>query len=122
MILADSTVWIDHLRAHDPNLDSLLQIGSIAMHPFVAAEVALGSLRNRQRTLAELDSLVQVPVARIGEVRLLIETQSLYSKGIGLTDAHLVASCLIAAGTMLWTRDIRLKKVAQLLGIDAGLA
>jgi len=122
MILADSTVWIDHLRAHDPKLDSLLQIGSIAMHPFVAAEVALGSLRNRERTVALLDSLVQIPVARTGEVRLLIEAQSLYSKGIGLTDAHLVASCLISAGTMLWTRDIRLKKVAQLLGIDAGLA
>jgi predicted nucleic acid-binding protein len=122
MILADTTVWIDHLRVHDPNLDSLLQIGSIAMHPLVAAEVALGSLRNRQRTLAELDSLVQVPVARIAEVRLLIESRSLYSKGIGLTDAHLAASCLIAPGTVLWTRDIRLKKVAQLLGIDADLA
>jgi predicted nucleic acid-binding protein len=122
MILADTTVWIDHLRVHDPNLDSLLQIGSIAMHPFVAAEVALGSLRSRHRTLAELDSLVQVPVATTGEVRILIEAQSLYSKGIGITDAHLVASCLFAAGTMLWTRDIRLKKIAQLLGIDADLA
>ena len=122
MILADTTVRIDHLRVHDPNLASLLQIGSIAMHPFVAAEVALGLLRNRQRTLAELDCLVQVPVARTSEVRLLIEAQSLYSKGIGLTDAHLVAFCLIAAGTMLWTRDIRLKKVAQWLGIDAYLA
>ena len=28
---------------------------------------------------------------------------SLYSKGIGLTDAHLVASCLITPGTFLWT-------------------
>lgn len=121
MILADTTVWIDHLRAHDPNLDSLLQIGGVAMHPFVAAEVALGSLRNRQQILAELDLLIQVPVARIGEVRLMIESHTLYSKGIGHTDAHLVASCLITPGTKLWTRDIRLKRVAQLLGIDANL-
>jgi len=64
MILADTTVWIDHFRAHNPNLQSLLQIGSIAMHPFVAAEVALGFLRNRQQTLTELDLLIQVPVAR----------------------------------------------------------
>jgi len=34
------------------------------MHPFVAAEVALGFLRNRQQTLTELDLLIQVPVAR----------------------------------------------------------
>ena len=91
------------------------------MHPFVAAEIALGSLRSRQQTLAELDLLIQVRVARAGEVRLPIETDTLYSKGIGLTDAHWVALCLITPGTKLWTRDICLKRVAQILGIDAKL-
>jgi predicted nucleic acid-binding protein len=121
MILAETTVWIGHLRSHDPKLSSLLRIGGIAMHPFVAAEVALGSLRSRQQTLAELDLLIQVRVARAGEVRLPIETDTLYSKGIGLTDAHLVALCLITPGTKLWTRDICLKRVTQILGIDAKL-
>jgi predicted nucleic acid-binding protein len=121
MILADTTVWIDHFRAFDADFGKLLRNGSIAMHPFVAAEVALGSLRNRQQTLAELDLLVQVPVARIGEVRLLIESHTLYSKGIGLTDANLVASCLITPGTQLWTSDIRLQRVARFMGIHANL-
>ena len=57
----------------------------------------------------------------IGDIRQTIEARGLYSKGIGLTDAHLVASCLIAAGTRLWTRDTALRSVAQALGIDAGL-
>jgi predicted nucleic acid-binding protein len=121
MILADTNIWTDHLRSFDPDMDKLLQTGSVAMHPFVAAEIALGSLRNRQRTLAELDLLIQVPVARIGEVRLLIETHAVYSKGIGLTDINLIASCLIAPGTQLWTRDVRLKRVAQLMRVDANL-
>ena len=121
MILADTTVWIDHLRYMDPDLEMLLQGGSIVMHPFVAAEVALGSLRDRRKTLAELDSLDAIQVASTSEVRFLIESNSLFSKGIGLTDVHLIASCLISPGIELWTRDIRLKKVAQALGIHANL-
>jgi hypothetical protein len=51
----------------------------------------------------------------------MIEMRQLYAKGIGLTDAHLVASCLITPGTKLWTRDGALRGVAQVLGIDAVL-
>jgi hypothetical protein len=51
----------------------------------------------------------------------MIEIRRLYGKGIGLIDAHLVASCLITQGTHLWTRDSALKGVAKTLGIDAGL-
>jgi len=57
----------------------------------------------------------------VSEVRRMVEAQSLYSRGIGLTDANLIASCLITPGTQLWTRDVRLKRVAQLLGIHANL-
>jgi len=51
----------------------------------------------------------------------MIEVHSLYSRGIGLTDAHLLASCLITPGTQLWTRDTGLRKVAQALGVNADL-
>jgi len=37
MILADTSVWIDHLRVFNPEMDRLLQGGDIAMHPFVVA-------------------------------------------------------------------------------------
>ncbi|MGP8251664.1 MAG: type II toxin-antitoxin system VapC family toxin [Terracidiphilus sp.] len=119
MILADTSVWIDHFRAIDQSMQKLLGNGQILMHPMVAAELALGSLRDRGRTLTELDALRQVRVARLGEIRRMIEAYSLYAKGIGLTDAHLIASCLLTPGIMLWTRDNALKSAAQALGVLA---
>lgn len=121
MILADTSVWVDHLRSPDRALMKLLGAGKIAMHPFVAAELALGSLHNRRRKLAVLDSLWQVGVAEIDEVRRLIESHSLYSRGLGLTDVHLVASCMMTVGVQLWTRDKALAAVAKSLGVNAGL-
>jgi hypothetical protein len=37
-------------------------------------------------------------------------------------DAHLLASVLLTPETRLWTRDRRLRTVAQQLSLDAGLA
>jgi predicted nucleic acid-binding protein len=121
MILADTTVWIDHFRVSNPEMERLLRNGNIAMHPFVIAEISLGSLRERQKTLSQLDSLIEIKVANLAEVRVLIETHALYSKGIGLIDANLAASCLITPGTELWTRDLALQRVAKSLGIHANL-
>ena len=87
----------------------------------IVAELALGSLRQRTKILAELDGLLQVQTAQLSEVRRMIHVKQLYGKGIGLIDAHLIASCLITPGTRVWTRDAALKNVALTLGIDAGL-
>jgi hypothetical protein len=100
----------------------LLVQRQIVTHPYVVAELALGSLGHRAATLADLDRLVGVRVAYLSELRALIESHSLYSRGIGLTDAHLVASCLITVGTQLWTRDKSLAAVAASLGIHANLS
>jgi predicted nucleic acid-binding protein len=121
MILADTSIWIDHLRSRDPEMEQRLGRGQIAMHPFIVAEIALGSLHNRRKRLEDLESLLEVRVAQLNEVRHMIEAHSLYSKGIGLTDAHLIASCLMTPGTQLWTRDSALKNVAGALGILATL-
>ena len=117
MILADTSIWIDHLRGSDPEMARLLGAGEILMHPFIVAEIALGSLRNRRKVLEAMESLLEVRVAQLGEVRRMIEALALYSKGIGLTDTHLIASCLLTPGTQLWTRDAALMKVAASLGI-----
>jgi predicted nucleic acid-binding protein len=99
-----------------------LNQGQIVIHPFIIAELALGSLKERTKTLALLDLLPQVRVAQLSEVRLMIEARRLYSLGIGLTDAHLIASVFINPSTLLWTKDKRLRLSAERLGIDAGLA
>ena len=121
MILADTSIWIDHLRSGNKQLRTLLDQGQIVIHPFIIAEIALGSLRERAKTLVLLDLLPQVRVARLSEVRLLIEARRLYSLGVGLTDAYLIASAFINSPTLLWTRDKRLRKAAEGLGIHASL-
>jgi len=98
-----------------------LNQGHIVIHPLIIAELALGSLRERTKTLALLDCLPLVRVAQLSEVRLMIEARRLYGLGIGLTDAHLIASVFINSSILLWTRDKRLRKAAENLGIDARL-
>ena len=100
----------------------LLNQGNLAIHPFIIAELALGSVRDRGKTLALMDLLPQVRVAQLSEVRLTIETRRLNGLGIGLVGAQLIASVLISSPTLLWTRDKRLRQVAQGLGIHAGIA
>jgi len=117
VILADTSIWIDHLRSENKEMRTLLNQGQIAIHPFIVAELALGSLRERTKTLALLDLLPQVRVAQLKEVRLTIETRRLYGLGIGLTDAHLIASVFINPPMLLWTKDKRLRRVAEGLGI-----
>jgi hypothetical protein len=117
LILADTSVWIDHLRSEDKNLRQYLNQGQIVIHPFIIAELALGSLKDRARTLTLLDLLPQVRVAQLHEIRTLIEARRLYNLGIGLTDIHLIASVLINPPTLLWTRDKPLRKVSEALGI-----
>jgi hypothetical protein len=47
----------------------------------------------------------------------MIEPRGFVSRGIGLTDAHLVASCLSTLGVRLWTVAGKLGKVADALSI-----
>ena len=77
MILADTSVWVDHFRFHDKEMRERLDRGEIAIHPFVVAELALSSLRERSKTLALLDLLPQVRVAQMREVRVAIEARTL---------------------------------------------
>jgi predicted nucleic acid-binding protein len=122
LILADTSVWIDHLRSGDKELSKQLSQGKIVIHPFIIAELALGSVQDRTKTLALLDLLPQLRVAQLDEVRLTIEARHLYNRGVGLIDAHLIASVFINPLTLLWTRDKQLRKVAEGLGIHVGLA
>ncbi len=56
-VLADTSVWVDHLRLGDARLAVLLEAGEIMIHAFVIGEVALGSLAARTTVLALLDGL-----------------------------------------------------------------
>jgi hypothetical protein len=116
MVLADTSVWVDHFRKGDAKLSQHLMRGEVSTHPFVIAELALGSLADRRKKLTFLELLPHVTVARMEEVRRLIEAHALFSKGIGFVDAHLIASTVLTDHTMLWTRDRTLREVAMHAG------
>jgi len=117
MILADSSIWMDHLRMSNPLLTAGLNAGRILAHPFVIGEIALGSLSNRQGVLGMLRKLPEAVLAKNQEVDALIEQVPLFNLGIGYVDTHLLASVRLTAGSSLWTRDRRLHDAAVHLGI-----
>jgi predicted nucleic acid-binding protein len=117
MVLVDTSVWIDHLRSNEPRLARLLTQNSVLSHPFVRGELALGNLRQRQIILSALDNLPQAPLVFADEINFFIETHELFGLGIGLIDAHLLASVQLLGNTQLWTRDKRLLAVAMRLNL-----
>jgi predicted nucleic acid-binding protein len=119
MILVDTSVWVDHLRASDKTLAQLLDAGTVLVHPFVTGELALGNLRQRDLVLGALRDLPQASVATDQEVLHFIGRQALFGLGIGYVDAHLLAAVRLAEGAALWTRDQRLHSVADRLGLAA---
>ena len=123
MILADTSIWIAMFRtgACKAELDTLIANDQLCIHPFLIAELALGSLPERQKTLVYLDQLISLRPVRLEDVRNMIEARGLASTGIGLTDAHLIASCLATPGTQIWTLDGKLGKVAASLSIRTAL-
>lgn len=120
MILADTSVWIDHFRRRSPQLAALLERDEVLCHPFIVGELACGSLKARPLTLRLLHALQTVPMAGHEEVLALVERHRLMGIGIGWLDAHLLGSTLLA-GTKLWTRDDRLAHAASTLGVLADL-
>jgi predicted nucleic acid-binding protein len=92
VILVDTSVWVEHLRAANEMLIALLNGGEVLCHPFVMGELALGSLRRRDAFLNDLRDLPQAIVASDEEVLDLIDREALFGSGIGYVDAHLLAA------------------------------
>jgi predicted nucleic acid-binding protein len=116
-VLADTSVWVGHLRAGDATLSALLDENLVLVHPFVIGELACGNLRNRTELLALLGELPHATGATQAEALLFIENHRLMGRGIGYVDAHLLASVALLGDARLWTLDRRLAKVASELGV-----
>ncbi|MFM0166799.1 PIN domain-containing protein [Paraburkholderia sediminicola] len=121
MILVDTSVWIDHINASDSMLVTLLSEERVLAHPYVIGEISLGSLRNRDVVLGALRDLPRALIATPEEVAYLIQSEQLFNRGIGYVDTALLASARLQPGVTVWTRDKRLKKVADELGLSAML-
>lgn len=119
MILVDTSVWIDHLRAGEPALARLLAGNRVLAHPCVVGELACGNLRNRDEIVSLLRHLPSAPVATDDEALLFIDRHGLMGRGIGYVDVHLLAAATLAAAP-LWTRDKRLAALAESLNVGYG--
>ena len=118
MILADTSVWVDHLRRGNSRLGDLLEDEQVATHSFVIGELACGNLRKREQILGLLSQLPRVGLVTHDEVLELVERRRLMGRGIGWVDAHLLAASLLE-NVSLWTLDRSLAAAAQRVGVSA---
>ena len=116
MILVDTSVWIEHLRAGNDRLKILLFDEQVVCHPFVIGELACGTLQKREEILTMLAALPEAHLLDHGEVMSFLQGRRLYGRGIGWVDAHLLASTLLT-GCSLWTFDKPLRRAAAALNV-----
>jgi predicted nucleic acid-binding protein len=114
MILVDTSIWINHFRAGVPELLNLLDQNLVGTHPFVIGELACGSLHKRGEVISHLRSLPLASVARDSEVHYLLDSNRLWSKGLGWVDLHLLTSALLS-GWAFWSADAALAAAIRAL-------
>jgi len=81
-----------------------LESDEVLVHPFVIGELACGMLGNRNEVLSLLSALPPAVVASDDEVLGFIAERK-----------HLLASVALTPEAQLWTRDKRLRAVAESL-------
>ena len=122
-VLADSSVWIAYLRYRTgetaQQLQPMLAEKRIVMTIDVVGELAMGTLAERDRFLGNLSKMDQIPRADPAIVLLEVDQERLWGKGLGWTDAHLLAAVLYAGRDRfrLWTLEGALCKAAERLGV-----
>lgn len=119
MVLVDTSVWIRFLAGREPyarNLDHLLAADRVMAHDLVEGELLIGDGKSRTKLLDVYGEIHRAATLAHAEVVDLVRSRRLQRRGIGLIDAHLLASTLVER-CRLWTADARLAVVARDLGI-----
>lgn len=119
LVMADTSIWVDHLRKEDVWFSDLLEHRAVVVHPFVIGELALGNVPNFDNLISNLHDLPQAPIVDVDKVLQLIQHGKLSGSGIGYVDAHLLASVAQMPETKLLTSDKRLYAAAKRLAIAA---
>ena len=77
MILVDTSVWVDHLRNPEADLNFLLYENIVLMHPMVIGELACGHMPNRNQALVNWLNLPMINALSHERVILMIGTMNL---------------------------------------------
>lgn len=115
-VLVDTSVWIDHFRRGERQLQDCLASGQVWTHTVVIGELAVGQLRQRAEILRHLQKLPRADEIDLAEGLHLIEEHWLYGQGLSWSDIQLLAAARID-GAALWTRDKALARAAEGLGL-----
>ena len=118
MILADTSVWVQHFRRGLPALAERLHTSQIACHAVVIGELACGNLARRASTLAWRQRLPRVAATSAPQTLTFLENHRLHGLGLGWSDLQILAAAH-AARLPLWTLDRRLDEAAHSLGLRA---
>jgi predicted nucleic acid-binding protein len=116
MILADTSVWVEHLRGNAGQLAALLERGMVVTHPFVIGELVLGGIRVGSEVFELLHGLPGLSQATPAEILHFIDKQHLAGQGAGYVDVHLLASAILH-DMQIYTLDKRLERLAESLGV-----
>jgi predicted nucleic acid-binding protein len=116
MILADTSVWVEHFRRGSDALAARLDHGEVATHTVVIGELATGNLRQRQQTLALLQALPRLREGTSAECLRYLAHHQLYGRGIGWNDIQLLVSAELSR-VPLWSGDRPLAAIAGKLGL-----
>lgn len=117
LILVDTSIWVDHIRHSLVGLADLIRDERCVMHPYVLSEIALGSLPERAKRLGQLRALPSVQPLDHDTFLDQIERLELQGSGLGMVDAHLLATVALTSGLKLWSRDRRLAARAAIAGL-----
>ncbi len=116
MVLADTSIWVSHLRDKNPPHKSLLMKGLVVCHPSIIGDLACGNLKNRDEILSLLEALPAATPATHDEVLHFIDTNQLMGIDLNYSDVHLLASALLSTA-LIWTKDKNLQEAADQLRI-----
>lgn len=113
MILVDTSVWIDHLRRTEPELERALRQNRVRMHSMVLGELACGCMKDRSLRLRQLAALPRIAAVTDAEAMAFIEQYQLMNRGLGFVDIHLLSAAARFPGASLWTQDRSLARAAR---------
>ena len=122
MLLIDTCVWVDLFDRGDALVREQLSVDLVLIHPYIVGELAMGNMAQRSQTIRQLMMLNIALPLRHFQIMALIEQQALFGTGLQYVDAHLLGTAITTAGCRLWTRDKKLRRVAERLGVAASFA
>lgn len=114
MILADTSVWVEHFRRGLPLLAEKLLRAQIAMHSVVIGELATGNLARREETLRWLGQLPRLEELSAADCLAFIEQRKLFGLGLGWNDVQMLAAAAHSQ-VPIWSLDKKLTQSARRL-------